>query len=136
MRITLAVVLVAAALAACGAPVPSSTAPAAVTASPTTQQVGLLTQPPPGPNHGCMDALMIGRLSLDPRSGLGISSEGELTPVAWPNGYTAQVVETTLVLFDHRGVAVARLGDEVQMGGGFGADGIWYPCHGDVRVVS
>lgn len=112
-------------------------APSGPTATPTAEQLALLTQPPPGPNEACMNALATGQLALVPRSGLGIvtGGVGEAIPVAWPNGYTARVVETTLVLFDHQGNALARLGDLIEMGGGFG-DGVWYPCHGDLRVIN
>jgi hypothetical protein len=39
------------------------------------------------------------------------------------------------VLVDHNGQTVAHVGDRIGLGGGHGADGAWYPCHGQLSVA-
>jgi hypothetical protein len=81
-----------------------------------------------------MEALMVGRLTQNPQSGLGItSSDGQATPVEWPFGYTARNDVGRLALVDDLGRVVAHEGDEIAVGGGFGTD-VWHAC-GSVSVV-
>jgi hypothetical protein len=83
-----------------------------------------------------MAALATGRLALDPTSGIGIAREsGVTTPVAWPHGYTARLIGGVATLFDHTGAVRARVGDRVELAGGLGTDGVFYTCHGDLRVL-
>jgi hypothetical protein len=78
--------------------------------------------------QGCMDALAFGTLVRDERTGLGLrGSDGTVTPVEWPFGYSARMEVTKIALIDERGVTVAHEGDAIQMGGGFGND-VWYAC--------
>lgn len=133
MRTSIAVVVLLAwaLLAGCeGAPAPSAT----TTGGP--QQLALRTQPPPGPNAACMDALATGRLDLDPRSGLGLlHADGGRTPVAWPFGYSAWLIDGLPTLVDDVGRPIARAGDEIELGGG-GVDGVWYACGDGLTVIA
>ncbi len=106
------------ALAGCGAP------------------VGLRTQP--APISACMDALATGVLVSSNLSGLAIRGGGEdgVTEVEWPFGYTARRETLGLLLVDTVGAVVAREGELIQMGGGFGADGVFHACPGSVSVVA
>ena len=123
----LALVVLALAVACDPAPAASPT--------PELQLVALRTQPPPGPNHGCMDALLSGRLVATPLSGIGVQGDEVVIPVAWPYGYSALSQSGVTVLLDHTGRQLARVGDRIEIGGGNGRDGFWYPCHGDLKVV-
>ena len=83
-----------------------------------------------------MDALATGTLVPDTRSGLGIASaDGFRTPVMWPFGYSAILVEEVIQLIDDEGNVVAVEGDVVSMGGGSGAGGLFYACAGSVQRV-
>ena len=83
-----------------------------------------------------MDALATGRLVPDPNTGLAIAGpNGEVNRVMWPFRYSAQYVEGVLVLFDDKGTAVAAAGDTIQMGGGSGANSLFYACSGTVERV-
>lgn len=80
------------------------------------------------PSEACMMALLSGTLVEDPRSGLAVSDgQGNITPVEWPYGYSARNELSTIVLVDERGQAVAREGDQVQLGGGLGNE-LWHAC--------
>jgi hypothetical protein len=53
----------------------------------------------------------------------------------WPFGYSTRLVDGVIELVDSSGAFVAREGDVVQMGGGFGTNGLFYSCSdGLVRV--
>lgn len=97
--------------------------------------VALRTQP--APISACMDALATGTLVASPQSGLAIrgGEEGTVTEVEWPFEYTARREVTGLVLVDSAGQVVAREGEVIQMGGGTGADGVFYACPGSISVV-
>lgn len=92
------------------------------------QQLALRNQPPAGPNEACMDALASGTLAINERSGLGLEIGTDKMAVAWPFGFTAWLIDGTPTLFDAQGHVLARAGDQIQMGGGFGAGDFWYPC--------
>lgn len=139
---SLTILLVAACSAAAPNPSPTPGASADPSASgssggqPSGDSLALLTQPPAGPDQACMEALAMGVLALHPQSGLGLAQpDGQVMAVSWPHGYTARVVETTLVLFDHEGNALAKLGDPINLGGGFG-NNVWYTCHGQLSVAA
>ena len=103
-------------LAGCGAPVALRTQPAPVSA--------------------CMDALATGTLVSSARSGLALkAADGTLLEVEWPFGYTATRDATGLTLLDSAGVVVAHEGQQVQAGGGSGADNVFHACPGSVSVV-
>ena len=134
MRTVVAVVLLtfAALFAGC-----ESAAPAPSATSTGPQQLALRTQPPPGPNMGCMDALASGRLDVDPRSGLGLRQpDGSGMSVAWPFGYTAWLIDGVPTLVDEHGQAIARAGNQVAVGGGMGHDNFWYTCAGQLTVTA
>ena len=149
-RLTLTALAAALLIAACGSPSapatqtaatqPAATQPAAVAASispatpaVTPEAITLLTEA--ARPQACMDALAQGTLVPDPRSGLALATTGgERTPVMWPFGYSARLVDGQIELLDDSGEFVAREGDTVQAGGGFGAGGMFYACAGLQRV--
>jgi hypothetical protein len=129
-------------LSACGSTstaTPGSTAtalPATATATPATTPEGISLLTEPAPAQACMDALARGTLVPDPRSGLALASPtGERTPVMWPFGYSARLVDAVIELVDSSGNFVAREGDTVEMGGGFGGSGLFYACGDGIRRV-
>lgn len=96
--------------------------------------IELLTSTEAG--DACMDALAQGTLVPDTRSGLGLrDSNGDITSVVWPMGYSALWTDGLIVLFDPSGTAIAQQGDIVQMGGGSGRAGHFYACAGSVERV-
>ena len=127
MNIRLAVLaLLAVVLAACSA------APAVTVAPTVAPNVALRTAPVA--NAACMDALMSGALARHPQTGLGITSaEGQANAVEWPFGYSARNEGGRIVLVDATSKVVAREGDKIQVGGGFG-NVIWHAC-GPVSVA-
>ena len=117
MSRSLAALALTVVVAACGAP------------------VGLRTQP--GPISACMDALATGTLVTSNVSGLAIrAGDGAVIEVEWPFEYTARRETVGLVLIDSAGQIVAREGQLIQMGGGTGADGVFYACPGSIAVVA
>lgn len=118
--------LLAIAIAACSgaaSPAPSPTA---------APQVGLKTVA--APPQACMEALIGGMLTKNPVSGLGITStDGQSTAVEWPFRYGAREVLGRIVLIDETGTVVAREGDQITVGGGFGNQ-FWHAC-GPVTVT-
>jgi hypothetical protein len=75
-----------------------------------------------------MDALLGGKLTRNPQSGLGVTSrDGQDMIVEWPFGYTALDDEGRIALVDETGTVVAHEGDEITVGGGFGNQ-LWYAC--------
>ena len=80
--------------------------------------------------QACMDALLGGKLTRHAETGLGVTSaDGTSTAVEWPFGYTARNELGKLVLLDETGKVVAREGDEITVGGGFG-NTLWHACGG------
>ncbi len=79
-------------------------------------------------SQACMDALLVGRLTKSVASGLSVTSaDGKLTPVEWPFRYSAVQVAGRVQLLDETGNVVAREGDEITVGGGFG-NNVWFAC--------
>lgn len=116
------------AMVGCSAyPQATATPPAA-----TPETITLLTEPAPA--EACDDALAQGTLVPDPRSGLALATGAERTPVMWPFGYSARLVDGQIELVDGSGTFLAREGDTVQVGGGFGANGLFYACAGVQRL--
>jgi len=143
--LTLTTLAAALLIAACGSPSAPATQPAATHAPPmasstpsttsavTPEAITLLTEA--ARPQACMDALAQGTLVPDPRSGLALATPaGERTPVMWPFGYSARLVDGQIELLDDSGEFVAREGDTVQAGGGFGANNLFYACAGLQRV--
>lgn len=78
--------------------------------------------------QACMDALMGGKLAEHAQSGLGITSaDGTQSAVEWPFRYSARVEFGRVILLDETGKVVAREGDEITVGGGFGNQ-FWHAC--------
>ena len=115
-----ALIVVAVAVAACS-PAASATPGALATAAQALIRTAAF-QP-----DACMDALLGGTLVKHAQSGLGVGSEGELTAVEWPFRYSASLEGGRLVLLDETGKVVAREGDEINVGGGFGNQ-FWHAC--------
>lgn len=88
------------------------------------------------PVDACDDALGSGRLVAHAQSGLGLAdATGATFPVLWPFGYSARREAAGVVVVDETGKAVAREGEFIQAGGGFGNDGAFAICAGSVKVV-
>ena len=87
-----------------------------------------------------MAALLAGVLVADQRWGIVVSQPGgdPATKVIWPFGYAGLQDANGIALVDltANGAAVARVGDHVEIGGGFlsGVDNAWFAC-GGVKVV-
>jgi hypothetical protein len=87
------------------------------------------------PSQACDDALISGVLATHPASGLGIAApDGTATPVEWPFGWSARNEAGRVALLDATGKVVAREGDRVTVGGGLGAEDVWFAC-GPLSVV-
>ena len=118
-----AAALLVAALAACAGGAP------AATQAPATP-VAFAIKTAPAAAQICMEALAGGKLSPHPQSGLGLTTaDGQSMPVEWPFGYRSWIVEGRTVLVDETGKIVAKVGDEVTVGGGFG-NLFWHACGG------
>jgi len=95
---------------------------------------GLSLRTAQAPAQVCEEAVIFGRLTEHPQSGLGITTaEGKAMPVEWPFGYTAREDLGRLALVDETGRAVAHTGDDITVGGGFGTQ-FWHAC-GPVSIV-
>ena len=123
MRQLLTVALLGLVASACAAAEPSEGEPTLV-AIPTAE--------PPTGQLACMDALLTGRLVADEDAGVGIqAADGTTIVVVWPHGWVAVDQDNTRAVVNDRGDLVARVGDQVAIGGGLGAGDRWYTC-GDV----
>lgn len=90
----------------------------------------------PAPVDACEDALGSGRLVTSQQSELALQgTTGEVFQVLWPFGYSARSAGTGVELLDETGKVIAREGDFIQAGGGFGVNGVFGACAGSVRVV-
>lgn len=122
IRRLLAGSLLVIAVAACS----PAASPTPLASAPAGQAVGLRTaavQP-----QACMDALLGGTLTKHAQSGLGITSaDGQQTPVEWPFRYSSRLEGGRIILLDETGKVVAREGDELNVGGGFGNQ-FWHAC--------
>ncbi|HEY8237866.1 MAG TPA: hypothetical protein VIF63_00375 [Candidatus Limnocylindrales bacterium] len=119
--------LVVVSVAACSTGA-APTATPALTAVPAFAIRAAAAQP-----QACMDALLGGKLTRNPGSGLGVTNGNEATVVEWPFRYSAREAEGRVLLIDETGKVVAREGDEITVGGGFGNQ-FWHAC-GPVTVT-
>lgn len=72
----------------------------------------------------CPAASLEGTLAFDEHAGLGIvDTGGTFTPVDWPPAWSSAVRGGAVELLDESGAVVARTGESVVVGGGFGATG-------------
>lgn len=125
-----ALALLAVAVAACSAAPASTASPTASSSAPAN--VAIRTAPVA--NALCMDALLSGTLARHAQTGLGVTgADGQQMPVEWPFRYSARGLGGRLVLVDDTGKIVAREGDRIQVGGGFG-NILWHAC-GPVTVA-
>jgi len=96
---------------------------------------GVAVPGPSGTPQACPAALL-GPVTLalgpDGISTLAMSEEpgaGNATPLHWPDGYGIRPLGGGGEIVDERGEAVARMGERVWLGGGFGADdGEFFVC--------
>jgi hypothetical protein len=76
----------------------------------------------------------------EPAAGLAIAADAasgaSIARVRWPFEYSARVDALGHALVDNVGETVAHVGDRLQVGGGFGEDGVWRACGGIERVSS
>lgn len=121
LRRLVAASLLVATVGACGTTVPVGGGPVTIKTAPRVADA-------------CMDALLGGTLAINNQSGLGVTSPGgETMAVEWPFGYTARNEGGRAVLLDETGKVVAKVGDEITVGGGFGTQ-FWHAC-GPVTVT-
>lgn len=79
--------------------------------------------------QACMEALITGKLTRNPGSGLGLTSPNSPPVVVeWPFRYSAREENGRVALLDETGTVVALEGEMVQMGGGMGQQNIWFTC--------
>jgi hypothetical protein len=127
---TVAAILIAVSVVGCS---PAGAATTAPTSAALAVAPFLIRTPAVNP-QACMDALMTGKLVQHPMSGLGVSSPNDQPmAVEWPFRYSARIVDGRVELLDETGKVVAREGDQVSMGGGFG-NLIWHAC-GPVSIA-
>ena len=92
-------------------------------------------EPPTGP-VACMDALLTGQLVADEDAGVAIqAADGARIVVVWPHGWAAVDQDNTRIVVNDQGDPVARVGDQVAIGGGLGAGDRWYTCGEVTRGV-
>ena len=84
----------------------------------------------------CRLALMSGRLVLHEEAGLAVQGSPPSTAevVVWPKGFAAADAHGVRFLLDDMGRRIARVGDQVQAGGGLGAGDRFHVC-GEVTVT-
>jgi hypothetical protein len=71
----------------------------------------------------------VGVLELHPGSGLGLASEtGDVQPIRWPPGFTAEMLPDGAILYGERGQIVAREGDDIGFPASVADDGILTVC--------
>lgn len=98
--------------------------------------IPIRTQPSPGPSTVCALALGGGTLVADATDGLAVAkSDGRIVAVDWPYGFSARMAGGRLALIDRRGSIVARVGDSLSFGGGFGEAGRWLVCPDSIEVT-
>jgi hypothetical protein len=85
----------------------------------------------------CMSSTIEGQLIL--AAGLGVDLKepnGSVRRVIWPDGYTFSPGKDRTVV-DGQGTAIAKVGDQVELGGGeSGPENAWLVCPGKVAVKS
>lgn len=92
---------------------PSGSDPAASTDG------ALLTAPPNDGTRASMAAFIGGRIGLDPRGCVVLRPGGNNEVAVWPDGWSAEPLNSGVVIRDPGGNIFARDGDYVTGGGGF-----------------
>jgi len=117
----------------------ASPSPAGDSAAPRPTLVAVPTQerPEPGTPQGCPAALAFGELVEHPEWGIALAADGQpgTDRVLWPHGFAGVWESDRLALVDGNGRAVAYVGDQVELGGGFIGNNSWLAC-GEIRVVA
>ena len=120
MRQLLTIAILGLLATACSAAAPSGSQP---------MLVAIPTAEPPTGQLACMDALLTGRLVADEDTGVAIqAADGTKIVVVWPHGWVAVDQDNTRAVVNDEGNLVARVGDQVAIGGGLGAGDRWYTC--------
>jgi hypothetical protein len=120
MRQLLTVAILGLVATACSAAAPSESEPVLVAIPTAEPQIGQVA---------CMDALMSGRLVANEETGVAVHVTDRTTIViVWPHGWVAVDYDGARVVVNERGDPVARVGEMVEIGGGFGAGDRWYTC--------
>jgi hypothetical protein len=89
----------------------------------------------PAPSSICMAALGHGTVARNPDSGIGLlDADGKPVSVLWPFGFSGRIVEGRAVLLNEQGNILAREGDEITLGGGYGAGDRSFTACGGVTV--
>jgi hypothetical protein len=89
----------------------------------------ILTLPPPGATEICAAAQIGGTLVTDASTGLALKeTSGETVGVHWPFEFAARMDGDRVALVDVHNQALAHVGDDVGLAGGFGNDGRWWTC--------
>ncbi|MGI8657545.1 MAG: hypothetical protein ACR2K4_02085 [Candidatus Limnocylindria bacterium] len=81
--------------------------------------------------QACPGALLEGLLVRAELTGVAVAGDPNFPPVvvAWPHGWVAVDADGERLLLDGSRRVVARVGDAVSAGGGFGGPHDWfYPC--------
>lgn len=96
------------------------------------QPIQLVTTGKPGEPSSddfCRGNLAMGEVALDPRSGVGLALPGgDVQPIRWPFGFTAEVLPDGVILYGDRGQIVAREGQPVSYPGATASDGLLTIC--------
>ena len=100
---------------------------------PRSLRLGSMKAALAGGTAGAAITLLGGKLTRNPGSGLGVTNGADATVVEWPFRYGAVEVDGRVALLDETGKIVAREGDEINVGGGFGNQ-FWHAC-GPVTVT-
>jgi len=82
------------------------------------------------PGDRSMQALGGGEIAIDPQGCVYLASGGAKTYAVWPDGYSTELVDGTVVIVDDQGREVAREGQQIRAGGGYSEPGEYAaePC--------
>ena len=109
----------------------------AVTPGPkaTPGPVVIRTQEQPDASASCAPGHIEGNLTASELWGLAlIDSGGRQIEVIWPYGFAGRPSIGDAVLVKDTDLVVARTGDVLEVGGAFGADGVWQAC-GEIHRI-
>lgn len=76
----------------------------------------------------CHEAQLEGTLAFDEHAGLGIDSGGRVIAVEWPPTWSTRLEPGGVALLDATGSVLARTGDRIRVGGGFGGSTPFVVC--------
>ncbi len=91
------------------------------------------------PGDAAMEALGFGRIALDDDGCVYLANGAHATYALWPQGYTTGLDDGEVTILNAAGKEVARVGQEIEAGGGFGPPGRFsgQPClpNGEVFLI-